>query len=924
MTTYYVSSLIGSANNAGTSATAPLATLQAAADLVKPGDTVEVMNGTYTSSGGDVLAITTSGTASAPITFEAAPGQNPVIDSTGNWNAINIMASYIVVQGFTVVGGAANYTLQTALAGYSTGNPDLDGNGIAINTSSSVPLPNHITIANNTVYNEPGGGIYTEGADYVQILNNVVYNNAHWSAYGNSGISLSTSANLDTKAGAHVIISGNLVFNNAQLVPTVGNSTATDGEGIILDTNPGYTGQILVQNNTVYGNGGPGIESFLTANAVISGNTVYGNNTQHTQAASDSAIFINQSNNNTVTNNTTTDPALPPPAAPVISGDTVNGLAPATVTLNGTAAANSTITVFDNSTQLGTTVANGSGAWTFTTKPLANGSQSFTATATDSVGHVSPLSSPLVVPLNVPVNLVANGNFETGDFTAWTLGGNYTSTIYGPEIFINTNSTGGGTHAAGMGSVGADGTLSQTIATTPGQTYTLSFWLRTETSGGNDFAAKWNGQNLLSLTNAAQSGYTEHTYTVTATGSTSTLQFSAANGPSAWDLDNISLTVSGASGTSPGAPIIASFSNDSGVAGDGLTNDNTPTLTGTAAANSTVKVFDGTTQIATATADGSGAWSYTTAALADGSHNFTATATNASGTSAASAALAVTIDTVAPNAPVEAGDSIVNGTQVQLTGTAEANSTLQVHDGTTLVGTATTNATGNWTVMTSPLSVGAHDLTATATDAAGNTSAVSLPLDPVIGGAAPTSVVGFSTVSENSKSHIVTINGTADAYSQIKVIDGTTSLGTVTTAADGTWSFKTPSAVSNTVHTFTAQEIDSTGHVVASSGSAILGSTRSNTLTSTPGNDYFVGNGSSDTFVFAANFGNDVIKDFGASGRSHDVVQFSKSVFDSFASVLAHATQVGQDVVISADASDSVTLKNTKLSSLDSHDFHFS
>ena len=651
---------------------------------------------------------------------------------------------------------------------------------------------------------------------------------------------------------------------------------------------------------------------------------MYGNNTQHTQAASDSAIFINQSNNNTVTNNTTTDPALPPPAAPVISGDTVNGLAPATVTLNGTAAANSTITVFDNSTQLGTTVANGSGAWTFTTKPLANGSQSFTATATDSVGHVSPLSSPLVVPLNVPVNLVANGNFETGDFTAWTLGGNYTSTIYGPEIFINTNSTGGGTHAAGMGSVGADGTLSQTIATTPGQTYTLSFWLRTETSGGNDFAAKWNGQNLLSLTNAAQSGYTEHTYTVTATGSTSTLQFSAANGPSAWDLDNISLTVSGASGTSPGAPIISSFSNDSGVAGDGLTNDSTLTLTGAAAANSTVKVFDGTTQVGTAIANGSGAWSLTTAALADGSHNFTATATNASGTSAASAALAVTIDTVAPNAPVEAGDSIVNGTQVQLTGTAEANSTLQVHDGTTLVGTATTNATGNWTVMTSPLSVGAHDLTATATDAAGNTSAVSLPLDPVIGGAAPTSVVGFSTVSENSKSHIVTINGTADAYSEIKVNDGTTSLGTVTTAADGTWSFKTPSAVSNTVHTFTAQEIDSTGHVVASSGSAILGSTRSNTLTSTPGNDYFVGNGSSDTFVFAANFGNDVIKDFGASGRSHDVVQFSKSVFDSFASVLAHATQVGQDVVISADASDSVTLKNTKLSSLDSHDFHFS
>ncbi len=60
---------------------------------------------------GDVLDITTSGTASAPITFEAAPGQTPVINSSGSWNAINIEASYIVVSGFTVVGDAANYTL---------------------------------------------------------------------------------------------------------------------------------------------------------------------------------------------------------------------------------------------------------------------------------------------------------------------------------------------------------------------------------------------------------------------------------------------------------------------------------------------------------------------------------------------------------------------------------------------------------------------------------------------------------------------------------------------------------------------------------------------------------------------------------------------------------------------------------------------
>ena len=66
----------------------------------------------------------------------------------------------------------------------------------------------------------------------------------------------------------------------------------------------------------------------------------------------------------------------------------------------------------------------------------------------------------------------------------------------------------------------------------------------------------------------------------------------------------------------------------------------------------------------------------------------------------------------------------------------------------------------------------------------------------------------------------------------------------------------------------------------------------------------------------------DVIKDFDATGRGHDKIAFSSSVFDSFASVLSHASQVGQDVVIAYGA-DTLTLKNVKLSSLDSSDFHF-
>ena len=113
----------------------------------------------------------------------------------------------------------------------------------------------------------------------------------------------------------------------------------------------------------------------------------------------------------------------------------------------------------------------------------------------------------------------------------------------------------------------------------------------------------------------------------------------------------------------PVAPSIASFSTDSGTVGDGITNDNTLTLTGTAEANATVKVFDGATLLGSAMANGSGAWSYTTAALANGAHSLTATATDAAGnTGAASAALSVTIDTAAPVAPSIASFSTDSGT----------------------------------------------------------------------------------------------------------------------------------------------------------------------------------------------------------------------------------------------------------------------
>jgi hypothetical protein len=273
----------------------------------------------------------------------------------------------------------------------------------------------------------------------------------------------------------------------------------------------------------------------------------------------------------------------------------------------------------------------------------------------------------------------------------------------------------------------------------------------------------------------------------------------------------------------PAPPVISSFSPDTGVAGDGITNNNTLTLSGTAVANSTVTVFDGTTQIGTATANGSGTWTFKTAALADGSHKFTATDAGSGATSAAPSALSVTVDTHVPAAPVLVGDTVVNTNQVLLTGTAEANSTVKVFDGTTLVGTTTAGATGNWSVTTGALTNGTHSLVASAIDAAGNTSAQSQPLAPVIGSPAPgaptiasfspdTGVVGDGITDHNT----LTLTGTAAANSTVKIFDGSALIGTTTANANGSWDYIT-AILSDARHILTAKATDASSQTSASS-----------------------------------------------------------------------------------------------------------
>ncbi|HEX3626081.1 MAG TPA: protease pro-enzyme activation domain-containing protein [Verrucomicrobiae bacterium] len=151
--------------------------------------------------------------------------------------------------------------------------------------------------------------------------------------------------------------------------------------------------------------------------------------------------------------------------------------------------------------------------------------------------------------LQVMPSLVQNGGFETGDFTDWTLvGQTVVATSFGETIYNAVEGAAFYPLAVHSGDYGAFlgdtqvATLSQTLATIPGDNYLISFWMDNTVSGTTQiFQVNWDGASLYSVTNPPSFSWTNFEFIATAAGN-DTIQFGAENEPNFWGLDDVSVT----------------------------------------------------------------------------------------------------------------------------------------------------------------------------------------------------------------------------------------------------------------------------------------------------------------------------------------------------------------------------------------------
>ncbi len=287
-------------------------------------------------------------------------------------------------------------------------------------------------------------------------------------------------------------------------------------------------------------------------------------------------------------------------------------------------------------------------------------------------------------------------------------------------------------------------------------------------------------------------GSFEYTISPTAPNGTTVITVSATDDTGLYGESTLTLDIDT---EQPNAPTL--------TVGDGwinALNQTTLTVTGTAEAGATVTVSAGQIkQTAMADAEGDFSLQIDASGLADSpTATLTATATDTAGNTSDEGSVSVVKDTVAPNAPTVTvvGGKInkASAESVQVTGVAEAGSSVQVTLGSLQQSVAAASDTGAFTATFNASELGDGDVavSAAASDQVGNigpATATTVVKDT----AAPNAPTGLAVVSgfiNVANQSTVQVNGSAEAGSIVTVTLSSTNESlsdTATAASDGSF-----------------------------------------------------------------------------------------------------------------------------------------
>ncbi|HEA16775.1 MAG TPA: retention module-containing protein, partial [Pseudoalteromonas prydzensis] len=563
--------------------------------------------------------------------------------------------------------------------------------------------------------------------------------------------------------------------------------------------------------------------------------------------------------------------------APVIAIDAIADTNDTTPTLTGSAngvatgtLVSITVVASNGATQTLTATVTADGSWSAeVTDPLVEGEFTVTATVADSAGNTASDSEVGVVDITAPtitINTLGESNDTTPTISGTTLGVNAGTTV----TLVITDSNGDQQTIIAVTDAAGNWQVDPSIALAEGD-YTVTASVSDE--AGNQASDTSVGlidvtAPLISLDTLANSA--DDTPTISgqvqgvASGTLVSIVVVDANGAqqifTTQTLIDGSFAVEVPSSLAQGqysvvATVVDTAGNQASDSTTGLidlsllsitinivgeTNDTTPELTGStlnAAAGDQVQVvitdINGQTETLVTTVDANGNWTVTPSQdLAEGEFSVTAVVTDSFGNTA-NAAITGIVDITAPTIIIDTVGDINDSTPV-IAGSTQGASlgsivSIVVTDSqnNSQTYTASTDANGNWSFdVTTPVAAGEFTVTASVTDAAGNTGT-----DTEIGTFNNTSPVLTLDFDQLTSDNTPLISGTSDtdAGSVVTVLvtdsSGNTQTLLAVVGADGSWSISPDNALPDGNFTVTASVADTFGNQSTVSDSGVIDAT---------------------------------------------------------------------------------------------------